>query len=125
MHCKSGGHEMQEKVSCSTALFDGASLIHIIIKAVLMIFFNKSISLLIKESSVALVRERTARTERSPLVGEVSANFCGNRVSLGQRNESPRPYSRISRPEPLLFLPSSSSIVLTRLEWTPFLTHYF
>jgi hypothetical protein len=26
-----------------------------------------------------------------------------------------RPYSRFSRPEPLLFLPSSSSIVLTRL----------
>jgi hypothetical protein len=26
-----------------------------------------------------------------------------------------RPYSRISRPEPLLFLPSSSSVVLTRL----------
>jgi hypothetical protein len=25
------------------------------------------------------------------------------------------PYSRISRPEPLLFLPSSSSVVLTRL----------
>jgi hypothetical protein len=32
-------------------------------------------------------------------------------VSRGQRNGSPRPYSRFSRPEPLLFPPSSSSIV--------------
>jgi hypothetical protein len=28
-------------------------------------------------NSVALVRERTILTERPPLVGEVSANFCG------------------------------------------------
>jgi hypothetical protein len=31
------------------------------------------------------------------------------------RDGSLRPYSLISRPEPLLFLPSSSSVVLTRL----------
>jgi hypothetical protein len=31
----------------------------------------------IKLNSVALVRERTIPTERPPLVGEVSANFCG------------------------------------------------
>jgi hypothetical protein len=31
-----------------------------------------------------------------------------------QRGGSLRPYSRISRPEPLLFLPSSSSVVPTR-----------
>jgi hypothetical protein len=30
-----------------------------------------------KLNSVALVRERTIRTERPPLVVEVSANFCG------------------------------------------------
>jgi hypothetical protein len=36
-------------------------------------------------------------------------------VSHGQRDGSLRPYSRVSRPEPLLFLPSSSSVVLTRL----------
>jgi hypothetical protein len=30
--------------------------------------------------SVALVRERIIPTERSPLVGEVSANFCGGRL---------------------------------------------
>jgi hypothetical protein len=28
-------------------------------------------------NSVALVRERTIPAERSPLVGEVGANFCG------------------------------------------------
>jgi hypothetical protein len=41
--------------------------------------------------SGALVRQRTIPTERPPLVGEVSANFSGQRVSRGQRNESPRP----------------------------------
>jgi hypothetical protein len=35
-------------------------------------------------------------------------------VPHGQRDGSLRPYSRISRPKPLLFLPSSS-VVLTRL----------
>jgi hypothetical protein len=36
-------------------------------------------------------------------------------VSRGQRDDSLHPYSRLSRPEPLLFLPSSSSVVFTRL----------
>jgi hypothetical protein len=36
-------------------------------------------------------------------------------VPRGQRDGSLRPYSRSSRPEPLIFLPSSSSVVLTRL----------
>jgi hypothetical protein len=44
-------------------------------------------------NSVALVRKRTIPTERPPLVGEVSINFCGQRVSRGQRNGSPRPYA--------------------------------
>jgi hypothetical protein len=52
--------------------------------------------------------------ERQPLVGEVSANLL-RRVSRGQRNGSQRPCSRLSRPKPLLFLPSSFSVVLTRL----------
>jgi hypothetical protein len=30
-------------------------------------------------NAVALVREGTISTERSPLVGEVGANFCGER----------------------------------------------
>jgi hypothetical protein len=76
-----------------------------------------------KTNSVALVRKRTIPTERPRLVGEVSANFCGQRVSRGQRNGSPRPYSRVSRPEPLLFLPSSSWIVL-EAAWTPFQIHF-
>jgi hypothetical protein len=40
--------------------------------------------------------------------------ICGQRVSRGQRDGSLRAYSRFSRPEPLLFLSSSSSVVLTR-----------
>jgi hypothetical protein len=57
-----------------------------------------------------------------PLVGAVSANFCLSRVPRDQRDESLRPCSRLSRPESLLFLPSSSSVVLTRMSgsrsWT-------
>jgi hypothetical protein len=34
-------------------------------------------------------------------------------VPRGQRDGSLRPYCRLARPGPLLFLPSSSSIVLT------------
>jgi hypothetical protein len=41
----------------------------------LMIFFLNWIWNL--NDSVALVRERTVPTEQPPLVGEVSANFCG------------------------------------------------
>jgi hypothetical protein len=59
-----------------------------------------------------LVCERAIPTERPPLVGEVSAKFCGV-AWWAQR--VPRPYSRFSRPQPLFFLPSSYSVVLTRL----------
>jgi hypothetical protein len=44
------------------------------------------------------LNERTIPTERPPLVGKVSANFCGQRVPHGQRYRSLRSYSRISRP---------------------------
>jgi hypothetical protein len=37
---------------------------------------NKEANLIIT-NSVALVREQAIPTERPPLVGEVSANFCG------------------------------------------------
>jgi hypothetical protein len=67
------------------------------------------------ENSVVWVRERTIQTERPPLVGEVIANFCGWRMSCCQCDGFLRPYSRFPRPEPLLYLSSSSSIVLTRL----------
>jgi hypothetical protein len=56
-----------------------------------------------KTNSMALVRERTTPTERPPLVSVFSANFCGYRVSHGQSDGTLRPYSRLSRPEPVLF----------------------
>jgi hypothetical protein len=56
-----------------------------------------------KKNSMVGVRERTIPTERRPLVDEVIANFCGQRVPCGQRDGSLRPYSRFSRQEPLLF----------------------
>jgi hypothetical protein len=33
---------------------------------------------------MTLVREQPIPTERQPIVGDVSANFCGWRVSSGQ-----------------------------------------
>jgi hypothetical protein len=45
----------------------------------------------LKLNTVSLARKRTIPTERPPQVGEVSANFCGQRVSRGQRNGSTRP----------------------------------
>jgi hypothetical protein len=39
------------------------------LRAVFLTFHNNN--------SVALVRERTIPTKRPPLVGDVSANFCG------------------------------------------------
>jgi hypothetical protein len=65
--------------------------------------FNGSANRYLEKKSVAWVRERTIQTERLPLVGEVSANFCGVRVPHGQRDGSLWPYSRFSRQEPLLF----------------------
>jgi hypothetical protein len=41
--------------------------------------------------------------------------FAGGGCHVVSVTESQRPYSRISRPEPLLFLPSSCSVFLTRL----------
>jgi hypothetical protein len=41
------------------------------------------------------VCKRTIPAERPPLVGEVSANFYGLRVSHGQRNGSPRPLNSV------------------------------
>jgi hypothetical protein len=58
---------------------------------------------------------RAIYTNRAALVGEVSANVCGKRVPRRQRDGSLRPYSRLSRPEPLMFLQSCSSVVLTSL----------
>jgi hypothetical protein len=46
---------------------------------------------------------RAIPTERPPFVGEVCDNFCRKRVPRGRRNGSLLPYSRFSRPEPLIF----------------------
>jgi hypothetical protein len=51
--------------------------------------------------------------------------FSHTEVLRGQHNGCLRTYSRFSRPEPLLFLPSSSSTVLTRLSGPRSRTHYF
>jgi hypothetical protein len=58
------------------------------------------------------------------LSAKLLPTFADNVVPRGQRDGSLHPYSRISRPEPLLLLSSSSSIVLTRL-WNPFQSSYF
>jgi hypothetical protein len=50
--------------------------------------FRKKIQKQRKTNFVALVRARIIPTERPPLVGEVSANFCGQRVLRGQYNGS-------------------------------------
>jgi hypothetical protein len=68
-----------------------------------------------KKNFMVWVRERPIATERPPLVGEVTANFCGKRVPRGQRDGSLRPYSRFTRQEPLLFYqvaPQLYSVVL-------------
>jgi hypothetical protein len=63
-----------------------------------------------KKNFLAWARKRTISTERPPFVGEW--------VPRGQRDESLRPYSRLSRPEPLLLFPSSFSVSLTGLSGT-------
>jgi hypothetical protein len=50
-----------------------------------------SVALKSSHNSVALVRVRTIPTERPPFVDEVSANFCEQTVSRGQRGGSLRP----------------------------------
>jgi hypothetical protein len=74
---------------------------------------------------VAWVRERTIPTERPKPVGEVGAKFADREVSSSQRWVSPTAVIAVSRPEPLLFLSNSSSVVLNEAEWTQFQTHYF
>jgi hypothetical protein len=59
---------------------------------------------------MALVCKPNIPTERLPLVGEVSANFADRGCRMISTANS-----RLSRPESLLFLPSTSSVVLTML----------
>jgi hypothetical protein len=46
---------------------------------------------------------------------KIVPTFADRRVSRGQRDRSLRPYYRLSRPDSIHFLSSSSSFVLTRL----------
>jgi hypothetical protein len=66
-------------------------------------------------SHVLWACERTTLTNRPPLIGKVSSNLAAWGVSRGQCDGSLWPYSRFSRPELLLFLSRSYSIVFTRL----------
>jgi hypothetical protein len=74
-----------------------------------------------KLNSVVWVRERPIQTERPPLLGEVSANFL--RIEGATWSAQRIPTAVFS--EPLLFLSSNSSVVLTRLSGPQFQTHYF
>jgi hypothetical protein len=49
------------------------------------------------------------------LSAKLVPTFADRGVLCGQRDGSIRPYSRFSKPEPLLFLSSSSSVALTKL----------
>jgi hypothetical protein len=55
------------------------------------------------------------RLSERRLSAKLVQTFADRGVSHSQHNGSLRPYSRLFRLEPLLFLSSSSSIVLTRL----------
>jgi hypothetical protein len=70
----------------------------------------------LKLSSMALVRERTIPTKRSPPVGEVSANFCGLRGFTWSAQRVPTAVNLyfLDRSR-YLFYSSSSSVDLTRL----------
>jgi hypothetical protein len=75
---------------------------------------------------VALVRKQTVQTERPPLVGEVSANFCGERLSRGHAQRIPIAINfDFLDPEPLLFHLSKLLTYPLETELTPFQTHYF
>ena len=65
---------------------------------------------------MALVRERTIPTERPPLVGEVSANFCGQRGVTWSAQRFPTAIlTSIFWTGAATFYSTSSSIDLTRL----------
>ena len=69
----------------------------------------------VEKNSMALVRKRTIPTERPPPVGEVSANFCGQRGVTWSAQRIPRPLISVFWTEAATFYSSSSSIDLTRL----------
>jgi hypothetical protein len=64
-------------------------------------------------NSVALFRERTIPTERTPLVKEVSVNFCGQRVLRSEHNGA------------ATFSSKQLLNCTHEAEWTQFQTHCF
>jgi hypothetical protein len=64
-------------------------------------------------------------TERPPLVGEVSANLCGERVSRGQRNGFPRPLNLGFLDRSRYFSIHVAPSYPHEAEWNAFQTHYF
>jgi hypothetical protein len=51
--------------------------------------------------------------------------FVDRRVSRGQLGGSPRPLISVCKTGATTFLSSSSSFILTRVEWTPFQNHCY
>jgi hypothetical protein len=72
-----------------------------------------------------IVRKRIIPTERPPLVGEVSANFSGERVLRGQRNGSPWPLISVFQTGADAFPFKQLLNYPHEAEWTPFQTYYF
>ena len=99
--------------------------LHIFLSKYNMIYFNENKTkplwfkldfCLTVKNSVALVRERTIPTERPPPVGEVSANFCGQRCVTWSAQRVPTAINLCFLDlEPLLIYSSSSSVDLARL----------
>jgi hypothetical protein len=55
------------------------------------------------------------QTERPPLVGEIVPTFGDGGCRVVSATDSHGRESRFSRPQPFIFLPSSSSVVFSRL----------
>jgi hypothetical protein len=71
---------------------------------------------LVRLIKMFLNEKKTSWPESTSELSDGATAACRrNLVSRGQRDRSLRPYSLFSRPELLLFLPSSSSIVLKNL----------
>jgi hypothetical protein len=87
----------------------------------ILLDFNTKVDKQTKNKFRGLGSRANYTDERPPLVGEVSANFYGYRVSRGQYNGSLTQHSRFSRPESLLYLLNCTH----EIECIQFLTHYF
>jgi hypothetical protein len=90
----------------STNLHDPSTLRHQLISI-------SSLDYTLKLNSVAWARKRTIPTEPPPLVGEVSASICRQRVPRSQLDGSLWPYSRISRPHTNYHITSKTFVGVT------------